>query len=161
MIECNPPEAPFNHFLTISLTIDLFRTSAVANFVLNEFFFDYSGIFSFYDCQKKFLKETCQINVCSCKYSLTFRARVVRVNFRTDRFNESTALAHKKTLLFMIILVQEYKTMSQKTVYCCILCSLIKNNKRNKLIWILFLSVNSLGNDKFMFTLQVSLQNYF
>lgn len=87
MIECYPPEAPFNHFLT---------TSAVANFVLNEFFFDYSGIFSFYDCQKKFLKETCQINVCSCKYSLTFRARVVRVNFRTDRFNESTALARKK-----------------------------------------------------------------
>lgn len=149
MIECNPPEAPFNHFLT---------TSAVANFVLNEFFFDNSGIFSFYDCQKKFLKETCQINVCSCKYSLTFRARVVRVNFRTDRFNESTALARKKTLLFMIILVQEYKTISQKTLYCCILCSLIKNNK---LIWILFLSVNSLGNDKFMFTLQVSLQNYF
>ena len=83
-------------------------------------------------------------------------ARVVRVNFRTDRFNESTALARKKTLLFMIILVQEYKTILQKTVYCCILCSLIKNNKRNKLIWILFLSVNSLGNDKFMFTLQVS-----
>lgn len=61
----------------------------------------------------------------------------------------------------MIILVQEYKTIPQKTAYCCILCSLIKNNKRNKLIWILFLSVNSLGNDKFMFTLQVSLQNYF
>lgn len=150
MIECNPPEAPFNHFLT---------TSAVANFVLNEFFFDYSYFPS--TIVRKFLKETCQINVCSCKYSLTFRARVVRVNFRTDRFNESTALARKKTLLFMIILVQEYKTILQKTVYCCILCSLIKNNKRNKLIWILFLSVNSLGNDKFMFTLQVSLQNYF